>query len=198
MRVGAKAGQQMRRGRPGAREPAEEVETERRMSRRLRRADLRGVGDVRRALRELLREWGRPEAADVAELLTTELVTNALVHTDQGAEVTARLAGSRLRVEVLDHTAKRPEPLVPTADDGTHGRGLLLVQALADAWGVTARGIGKVVWFELGGTEEDAAERDRAERGRAERPGVGRDGSEQPGTAGDGAPEVGPPAPRRG
>ncbi|MFJ5549509.1 ATP-binding protein [Streptomyces sp. NPDC093225] len=173
------------------------------MSRRLRRADLRCVGDVRRALRELLREWGRPEAADVAELLTTELVTNALVHTDQGAEVTARLAGSRLRVEVLDHTAKRPEPLVPTADDGTHGRGLLLVQALADAWGVTARGTGKVVWFELGGTEGDGVQRDRAARGRAERDDAAsgraeRGGAEPPGTGRDGAPEVGPPAPRRG
>ncbi|MEV7419852.1 ATP-binding protein [Streptomyces sp. NPDC089919] len=121
------------------------------MSRTLRRADLRAVGEVRAALRELLRHWGRPESTDVAELLATELVTNALVHTDQGAEVTATLAAARLRVEVRDHTAKHPRSLVPAADDGTSGRGLLLVQALADDWGVSLQGAGKVVWFELDG-----------------------------------------------
>ncbi|MFJ6937745.1 ATP-binding protein [Streptomyces sp. NPDC101132] len=119
------------------------------MSRTVRRADLRAVGEVRRALRELLRPWGRADSADVAELLTTELVTNALVHTDQGAEVTASLAASRLRVEVRDHATRHPLPLVPAADDGTHGRGLLLVEAMADAWGVSTRGRGKVVWFEI-------------------------------------------------
>ncbi|MGW1767582.1 ATP-binding protein [Streptomyces sp. NPDC002073] len=126
------------------------------MSRSLRRADLRAVGEVRRALRDLLRHWGRPDSAAVAELLTTELVTNALVHTDQGAEVTASLAACRLRVEVRDFTSRHPRPYVPTADDGTHGRGLLLVQALSDAWGVvSAHGAGKVVWFEIDGREPD-------------------------------------------
>lgn len=151
VRVGAKTGKQGRRGLPAAREPADEEGTELRMSRTLRRADLRAVGEVRAALRELLRHWGRPESTDVAELLATELVTNALVHTDQGAEVTATLAAARLRVEVRDHTAKHPRSLVPAADDGTSGRGLLLVQALADDWGVSLQGAGKVVWFELDG-----------------------------------------------
>ncbi|MFF4105351.1 ATP-binding protein [Streptomyces sp. NPDC001903] len=93
------------------------------------------------------------DTAEVAELLITELVTNALVHTDQGAEVSARLAADRLRVEVRDYASRRPRPYVPTADDGTHGRGLMLVQSLADAWGVDApvQAGGKVVWFELAG-----------------------------------------------
>ncbi|MEU7550943.1 ATP-binding protein [Streptomyces sp. NPDC044571] len=123
------------------------------ITRSLRRADLKGVGEVRRALRELMRHRCRADTAEVAELLTTELVTNALVHTDQGAEVSARLEPTRLRVEVRDHASRRPRPYVPTADDGTHGRGLVLVQALADAWGVdaAAQAGGKVVWFELGG-----------------------------------------------
>ncbi|MCX4528755.1 MULTISPECIES: ATP-binding protein [unclassified Streptomyces] len=126
------------------------------MSRSLRRADLKAVGEVRRALRELMRHRCRSDTAEAAELLITEVVTNALVHTEQGAEVSASLAAGRLRVEVRDYAARRPRPHVPTADDGTHGRGLVLVQALADAWGVDApaRGGGKVVWFELAGACE--------------------------------------------
>nr|WP_237545883.1 ATP-binding protein [Streptomyces sp. SID1046] len=112
---------------------------------------MKAVGEVRRALRELMRHRCRTDAAEVAELLITELVTNALVHTDRGAEVHASLAATRLRVEVRDYAARRPRPYVPTADDGTHGRGLVLVQELADDWGVDALalGSGKVVWFEL-------------------------------------------------
>ncbi|MCP3820813.1 ATP-binding protein [Streptomyces sp. A3M-1-3] len=127
------------------------------MSRKLGKADLTAVGEVRRALRDLLRHWGRPDCGEVAELLTSELVTNALVHTDRDAVVTATVAATRLRVEVRDFVARHPRPRAPAAGDGsdgndaTNGRGLLLVQALADAWGVRAHGIGKAVWFELDG-----------------------------------------------
>ncbi|MFD9485265.1 ATP-binding protein [Streptomyces sp. NPDC059991] len=120
------------------------------LRRRVGRSDLTAVPEVRRALRELLGHWKHRGPADVAELLTCELVTNALIHTDQGAVVTATLAPAGLRVEVHDFTPMLPGPYVPSADDGTHGRGLLLVQALADAWGMRAHEAGKVVWFELG------------------------------------------------
>ncbi|MFI6944050.1 ATP-binding protein [Streptomyces sp. NPDC050418] len=118
---------------------------------RLGRSDLRAVPQVRRALRELLAHWGSSGRSDVAELLTSEIVTNALVHTDQDAVLTATVAPERLRVEVRDYTGRRPKARVPHADDGTRtgGRGLLLVQSLADAWGVMSYGTGKVVWFEL-------------------------------------------------
>ncbi|WP_308296114.1 ATP-binding protein [Streptomyces sp. ISL-96] len=120
------------------------------LRRRLGHAELTAVPEVRRALRELLlRHRETRTSTDVAELLTTELVTNALVHTEHDAEVTATVAASRLRVEVRDFVARPPQPRTPPADEGTHGRGLLLVQALADAWGVRAQGVGKVVWFEL-------------------------------------------------
>lgn len=128
-------------------------------------ADLTAVPEVRHALRKMLRKWGGPGASDVAELLTSELVTNALIHTDHGAVVTATVVPDSLRVEVRDFvsglTAPPPPPHVPTADAGTHGdgvreegtsgRGLVLVQALADSWGVEDHGVGKVVWFELNG-----------------------------------------------
>lgn len=87
----------------------------------------------------------------MAELLASELVTNALVHTDHGAVFTATVAASTLRVEVRDFMAGLPVPHTPAAHLDTHGRGLVLVQSLADAWGVCTYGVGKVVWFELHG-----------------------------------------------
>ncbi|MFF4359191.1 ATP-binding protein [Streptomyces sp. NPDC001604] len=121
----------------------------RKLRQRLGRADLKAVPEARRALRELLRQWGRPSCSEIAELLTSELVTNALIHTDHDAVLTATLGPRGLRVEVRDFVGRRPRLRVPNADDGTHGRGLVLVQSLADAWGVRAHGVGKVVWFEL-------------------------------------------------
>jgi anti-sigma regulatory factor (Ser/Thr protein kinase) len=126
------------------------------LHRRLGNGDLTAVPEVRHALRDLLGKWperaedGTADAADVAELLASELVTNALIHTDQGAVVTATVEDSRLHVEVQDFMAGLPVRDTPTADLGTGGRGLVLVERLADAWGVrTAQGVGKVIWFEL-------------------------------------------------
>lgn len=121
-----------------------------RLRRRLGRGDLPAVKDVRHGLRELLRRCGSQSSADVAELLTSELVTNALIHTDRGAVVTAGVGPAGLRVEVRDFTDGQPEPYRAT-DESTHGRGLALVQALADAWGVRTHEVGKSVWFELEG-----------------------------------------------
>lgn len=122
----------------------------------VRHADLPAVAEVRRLLREHLRDWGVPGLGDPAELLATELVTNALQHTSEGAVLTAVLVpgstGRRLRVEVHDCLASRPRlPEQGAAPDAqrTSGRGLLLVQALADGWGAEATADGKVVWFEL-------------------------------------------------
>ncbi|MEV6673477.1 ATP-binding protein [Streptomyces sp. NPDC051162] len=144
-----------------------------RFERRLGRRDLTAVGHVRAELRALLAHWGAPGRADTAELLTSELVTNALVHTDGAAVVKATLTGGaeawakgRLRVEVRDFVARHPALRVPGArtggrDDGTDdieqtatsGRGLLLVHSLADGWGVHPHGVGKSVWFELDAQE---------------------------------------------
>ena len=119
------------------------------LGKRLRHDDYAAVADVRAALRE-------PGRADLAELLTSELVTNALVHTDRGAHVRATLGGGaagpvagRLRVEVRDFVSRHPTLRGHPPEDSTSGRGLLLVHTLADAWGVRAHGVGKAVWFEL-------------------------------------------------
>ncbi len=138
-------------------------DAEAQMTRQLRRGELTGISDVRRALRELLRQWGgSPEQAHVAELLTSELTTNALVHTDGGAVVRARLprgthaqVGGRLLVEVRDFADGMPRPRREVPDAGTSGRGLLLVEAMADTWGVREHGAGKVIWFELAADAPD-------------------------------------------
>ncbi|MFI5530496.1 ATP-binding protein [Kitasatospora sp. NPDC051853] len=113
-------------------------------------SDLTGVGAVRRRLRAALDLWGVPELADTAELLTSELVTNALLHTERGAVLDAVLSPEqRLRIEVQDGTTRLPGRRA-ASETATSGRGLQLVEALADDWGVQLRGDGKVTWFELG------------------------------------------------
>jgi anti-sigma regulatory factor (Ser/Thr protein kinase) len=99
---------------------------------------------------DLLRETVEAEAMDVAALLTTELVSNAIRHTRDELVLTVRLAGGRLRVGVSDSSHRRPQ-LVRAGKRDTSGRGLHLVEALADGWGVDPdeRGLGKTVWFEL-------------------------------------------------
>ena len=131
------------------------------LRRSLPRAQLRAVPEVRHALRALLHDWGTDDLRDSTELLTCELVTNALLHAEGDAQLTAALVPHGLRVEVRDASPRGPrppgstgpqaEPLVPDADTGTSGRGLLLVRALADSWGVRAHEDGKSVWFELDG-----------------------------------------------
>lgn len=120
----------------------------------VRRADLPAVADTREILRVSLRQWGVPELVDTTELLATELLTNALQHTAGGAVLTATLLpgpAQRLRVEVRDSLARRPPPRLaqPPDEQGTSGRGLFLVEALADTWGVESQPPGKAVWFEL-------------------------------------------------
>ncbi|WP_405691749.1 ATP-binding protein [Streptomyces sp. NBC_00057] len=134
-----------------AHEPRAQGEQSVRLHRRLAHTDLGAVSEVRCALREFLRYRWRAEPAEVAELLLSELVTNALIHTRHGAVVTVSVAPAKLRVEVRDFVSGMPLSYVPNADDGTHGRGLILVRSLADAWGVSAHALGKVVWFELDG-----------------------------------------------
>jgi serine/threonine-protein kinase RsbW len=111
------------------------------------------VAEARRRTRSQLATWRTPrEICENAQLVISELVTNALRHTDSrtvGCEL--RLRGPRLRVAVASDGAGPPHapPRAGAEDEG--GRGLLLVCSLAEMWGVRPRasGRGHVVWADL-------------------------------------------------
>ncbi|MFE0625427.1 ATP-binding protein [Streptomyces sp. NPDC058864] len=115
----------------------------------------RSVGRARARLREQAVAWGLPaEATDTAVLLLSELMGNAVRHArvppDRSIAARAVLVPGILRVEVCDACDDPPVPRQASATDES-GRGLALVEMLADAWNVQPRpyGIGKTVWFEL-------------------------------------------------
>jgi CheY-like chemotaxis protein len=111
--------------------------------------DLSSPRRARRFLRAHCLRWGCGAVLDSAVLVVSELVTNAVSHARTGCEVRLALADNALRIEVTDYGAGTPEPFRATGRDD-HGRGLMLVSAVAMAWGVQAiPGTGKVVWAQL-------------------------------------------------
>lgn len=116
----------------------------------------RSVPRARAVLHAVLGDWGvGQEALESAELVLSELVTNALqVRVARGRQVGVRIARmpaeGLLRLEVTDAGEGHPEVRAPGSDE-TGGRGLLLVEALTHRWGCERRGAadGKTVWAEL-------------------------------------------------
>ncbi|MEU5474007.1 SpoIIE family protein phosphatase [Streptomyces lydicus] len=114
-------------------------------------ADPEGLSAARHMIRAAVRAWGAAERSEEIELVADELITNALLHTDGEAVVNIRMPHSverRLRLEVEDHSSSLPRRREP-GEAGVSGRGLLLVDRLADVWGVEPRGGGKCVWCEF-------------------------------------------------
>ncbi|MFG3200466.1 SpoIIE family protein phosphatase [Streptomyces sp. NPDC048192] len=113
--------------------------------------DPEALTQARHLIRAAVRSWGYRDQADEIELVADELITNALMHTEGSAVVTLRALDSgqrKLRIEVEDSSSALPRRREPD-EDGVSGRGLLLVDMLADGWGVEARGGGKAVWCEF-------------------------------------------------
>jgi anti-sigma regulatory factor (Ser/Thr protein kinase) len=110
------------------------------------------ISVARQQLRELLHDWTSPDQVDSAVLLLSEMLTNVLVHTDTDALLLAEVSGDkgerRMRVEVTDAGDDLPHKRRP-GELASSGRGLVLIELLADAWGVDPRGQGKSIWFEL-------------------------------------------------
>ncbi|MFF1447730.1 SpoIIE family protein phosphatase [Streptomyces sp. NPDC058274] len=110
------------------------------------------VAGARQQLRELLHDWASDDQVDSAVLMTSEMVTNVLVHTDADALLIAEMTGEggdrRLRVVVTDASDDLPHKRHP-GELASSGRGLVLMELLADAWGVDPQGQGKSIWFEL-------------------------------------------------
>ncbi|OEJ22235.1 hypothetical protein AR457_40230 [Streptomyces agglomeratus] len=119
-------------------------------------AEPAAVPPVRRELHELLNASGLADVADTVALAAQELMANAVTHgcreqqTDIAVCMTATCDGRLLRLQVEDPSDKHPCVRAATADE-EGGRGLLLVDAFADRWGVEAPsdGGGKAVWMEL-------------------------------------------------
>lgn len=110
------------------------------------------ISAARTLLREMLHDWADPEQVDSAVLMVSEMATNVLVHTDGDALMVAQASGEhgerRLRVEVSDGSDELPHKRRP-GEMASSGRGLVLMEMLADVWGVDPRGSGKSIWFEL-------------------------------------------------
>jgi len=95
-----------------------------------------------------LQEWHCDELVDGVALLTSELATNAVVHTGRPFTVGVQRTGNRIRVEVVDALSEAPKPYVGGDERGLL-HGLNVVESLSSAWGTERRDRGKVVWFEL-------------------------------------------------
>jgi anti-sigma regulatory factor (Ser/Thr protein kinase) len=112
------------------------------------RLDPRAARRARDFIAAHVAEPGLGELRDTAVLLVSEVVTNALRHTDGRVELVVRRLPGRLRVEVADE-ASRPPVVTGAGPLDDAGRGVPIMDALSDRWGTSADGAGKVVWFEL-------------------------------------------------
>ncbi|GAB7030835.1 ATP-binding protein [Streptomyces sp. NPDC021749] len=119
------------------------------------RRERRSVSLAREFARTALADWDVKQRADDIVLCVSELATNALLHgvpPGRGYRLwlSWEAADGPLRIEV--HDSGGGDPCVPAAalsGEAEAGRGLLLVAALADAWGIGERVPGKVVWCEF-------------------------------------------------
>ncbi|WP_330342244.1 ATP-binding protein [Streptomyces sp. NBC_00557] len=130
--------------------------------------DPTSVRRARRLVTARLSDWAVDHVAETAELLVSELATNALRHTRGPLRLNLRLRDSRLLCEVEDTESSSPARTVADTD-AEGGRGIELLDLLADAWGSTRTATGKTMWFELhtedrGERSWNAAERDSGRR----------------------------------
>jgi anti-sigma regulatory factor (Ser/Thr protein kinase) len=115
------------------------------------------VAAARRFIEARTASWSFPEpAADQLVLIGSELVTNAVLHARTGLTLTLELRHDRVRISVKDRS-KAPATLRHYRPDALTGRGLGVVAALSDRWGVSTAPDGKVVWAELQANGGDQA-----------------------------------------
>jgi len=113
-------------------------------------ADRRSAGTARRIVAVTLDAWALPGLRADAQLVVSEMVSNALMHAPGAAshelQIVRRPTGIRL---VVADGSSRPPALRPTDDRRPGGRGLRIIEALAAAWGCELRADGKQVWADL-------------------------------------------------
>lgn len=106
------------------------------------------VPSARRFVLAVLQDWRLGSLADEAALLATELATNAVEHAGTAFRLSLTRAGTGLRIALEDVNSAAPQVLEPVPD-AFGGRGVAIIERLADAWGWDRVGAGKVVWAEL-------------------------------------------------
>ena len=124
--------------------------TERRSTRRMPPTSA-SVFLARRSTRQVLEAWDvHADVVDAAELVVSELASNAARHSEDPMDVVLTHVGTAVRVEVCDTSHRMPVlPGEQPDEEATSGRGLLLVEAVSSRWGVESEGLGKRVWAEL-------------------------------------------------
>jgi anti-sigma regulatory factor (Ser/Thr protein kinase) len=116
------------------------------------RATAGAVPCARSLAKRIIVEWGRPDVADVAELLVSELVTNA-IHASAGLPApVVRLwlvaENDSIVIRVWDASVHMPRRQ-NAGPESEHGRGLMLVESLSKQWGACRKPSGKVVWVQI-------------------------------------------------
>jgi anti-sigma regulatory factor (Ser/Thr protein kinase) len=111
----------------------------------------RSVPAARHFTTEALRTLGAADAIDDAELLVSELAANVVLHAHTAMRVSILERAGRVRIEVRDDNPNLPQRRTPD-DFALEGRGVMLVDTVATAWGVNGNHHGKTVWFELPST----------------------------------------------
>jgi|GEM_PF-2732479 len=115
---------------------------------------LRTASSVKAARVLVMDELGRlgvddPEVVEVIELLTSEVVTNAVLHGEGSVELDVTRIDRFIRISVSDEAVRLDLGPAPVNVEASTGRGLLLVESLATSWGVDELPSGKRVWFEM-------------------------------------------------
>ena len=116
-------------------------------------SDVGFVSSARRRLVAVVRDWDLPlveDTVETLELLAGEVIANAVVHTGEGCQVTVSWDGTCVRLEAEDAEGGLLPQRAPAHRDEESGRGLQLVDGLAQRWGSRPTPDGKVVWFEIG------------------------------------------------
>ncbi|MFF9173751.1 ATP-binding protein [Streptomyces sp. NPDC014793] len=109
------------------------------------------VAALRRLLRTHLALWGLQELTEAAQLCVSELVTNVITHVGPGTPTTlvVSMRGTHLRIEVHDPDTRALPTLAAPTDDAETGRGMTLVAASSERWGVQMLPDRKVTWAEF-------------------------------------------------
>ncbi|MBT2389628.1 ATP-binding protein [Streptomyces sp. ISL-1] len=109
------------------------------------------LAGLRRVMRLHLTLWGLPGLVETAQICVTELASNVIRHVGAGTPTTlaVSMSGTYLRIELHDPDTRALPTLLNAECEAESGRGMMLVDAVTDRWGVILRADSKVVWCEL-------------------------------------------------